>query len=64
MWEAYASDDGVPIVVGDKVLDGSCCSYSQMVATDEVGWKVEFGGVRARLRRPRMLFGGVCIAIC
>ena len=26
--EAYASNDGVPIMVGNEVLDGPCCSYS------------------------------------
>lgn len=47
--EAYASNDGVAIIVGDKVLDGPCWSYSQMIATNKMGWDFELGGVRARI---------------
>ena len=61
--EAYAGDHSVRIVVSDEVLDGPCCSYSQMVAANEVGRDIEFGGIGARIGRPRMLFGGVCIAV-
>ena len=34
-----------------------------MVAANEVGLKIEFGGVRAWMLRSRLLFGGVCITI-
>lgn len=64
MWEAYAGNDGVRIVVSDKILDGPWCCYSQMVAADEVGSEIESGCVRAWIPRARLLFGGVCIAVC
>ena len=61
--EAYAGDDGVPIMVGDKVLDGPWSRIPQMIAADEMGFEVEFGSVGAWMTRTRRLFGGVCIAI-
>ena len=35
-----------------------------MVTADEVGMDVELGGVRARIGRSRLFFGGMGIAIC
>lgn len=35
-----------------------------MVAADEVGSKFEFGCIRACIPRTRLIFGGVCMAIC
>lgn len=35
-----------------------------MIAANEMGWDFEPGGVRARIPRARLVFGGMCIAIC
>ena len=35
-----------------------------MVAADEMGWNLEFGGVRVWIPRTRVLFGRMCIPIC
>ena len=49
--EAYVSNDSVPVMVGNKVLDGPCWSCSKMIATNEMGFQIELGGVRARILR-------------
>lgn len=42
---AYPCDDGVTIMVGDKVLDLARSSGVEVVATDEVRSEVEAGSV-------------------
>ena len=59
-YAAYRSNYSMSIAVGNEILDWPCWRCSQVVPTDEVGGKIMFCGIRARMS----IEGGFSSAIC